>query len=91
MRTGSEHVLRLIAFGMGAIVIAMGAIELRRSLDEEAVDRPVLTSDNPLRTTLQHCRTLTPEALEADTECQAAWTENRRRFFGTDPDSEGVK
>ncbi len=91
MRTGPEHVLRFIAFGMGAIVIAMGAIELRRALDEEAVDRPVLTSDDPLRSALQHCRTLTREALVADTECQAAWAENRRRFFGTDPQSEGVK
>ncbi|MEM9812349.1 MAG: putative entry exclusion protein TrbK-alt [Pseudomonadota bacterium] len=83
--------MRLIAFGMAAIVIAMGAIELQRALEEETADRPAVVSDDPLRATLQRCRALTPEALQADTECQAAWAENRRRFFRADPDREGVE
>ena len=38
-------------------------------------------TDDPLRAELERCRTITPEELAADTACQAAWAENRRRFF----------
>ncbi|MEM7667392.1 MAG: putative entry exclusion protein TrbK-alt [Pseudomonadota bacterium] len=91
MRTGPENILRLIAFGMGAIVIAMAAIELRDALDEDAARGLTEVADDPLRITLRRCRTLTPERLETDNECQTAWAENRRRFFGTNPNREGVE
>ena len=84
MKLNAEATLKGIVIAMGAIAALMAAIELQRALEEErAVEPAAVVSDDPLRETLQRCRTLTPEALEADTECQAAWEENRRRFFGT--------
>ena len=92
MKLTAETTLKGIAIAMGAIAALMAAIELQRALEEERVRVPAtVVSDDPLRETLQRCRTLTPVALEADTECQAAWEENRRRFFGTstnDPETE---
>lgn len=84
MKLTAETTLKGIAITMGAIAALMMAMELQRALEEErAADPSAVVSDDPLRETLQRCRSLTPEALEADTECQAAWEENRRRFFGT--------
>ena len=84
MKLTAETTLKAIAIAMGAIAALMAAMELQRALeDERAAEPSTVVSDDPLRETLQSCRTLTPEALEADTECQAAWEENRRRFFGT--------
>ncbi|WP_227287752.1 putative entry exclusion protein TrbK-alt [Boseongicola sp. H5] len=92
MKLTAETTLKAIAIAMGAIAALMAAIELQRALEEERAAEPAaVVSDDPLRGTLQRCRTLTPEALDADTACQAAWEENRRRFFGTsinDPDTE---
>ena len=84
MKLSAETTLKGIAIAMGAIAALLAAMELQRALKEErAVEPPTVGSDDPLREVLQRCRSLTPEALEADTECQAAWEENRRRFFGT--------
>ena len=88
MKLTAETTLKGIAIALGAIAALMAAIELQRALEKErAVEPAAVVSDNPLRETLQGCRTLTPEAFEADTECQAAWEENRRRFFGTSTNS----
>ena len=57
----------------------------RESATERTADTP--PTDDPLRVELERCRTITPEALAADTACQAAWAENRRRFFA--PSSDG--
>lgn len=84
MKLTAETTLKAIAIALGAIAALIAAMELQRALEEERSAEPsAVVSDDPLRETLQGCRTLTPEALEADTECQAAWEENRRRFFGT--------
>lgn len=84
MKLTAETTLKAIAIALGAIAALLAAMELQRALEEErATESAAAVSDDPLRETLQRCRTLTPEALEADTECQAAWEENRRRFFGT--------
>lgn len=84
MKLTAETTLKAIAITSGAIAALMAAMELQRALEEERVSEPAaLVSDDPLRETLLRCRTLSPEALEADIECQAAWEENRRRFFGS--------
>ena len=92
MKLTAETTLKTIAIALGAIAALMAAMELQRALEEEGTAEPAaVVSDDPLRETLQRCRTLTPEALEVDTQCQAAWEENRRRFFGTstnDPETE---
>ena len=84
MKLTAETSLKGIAIALGAIAALMAAMELQRAFEEERAAEPAaVVSDDPLRATLQRCRALTPEALEADTECQAAWEESRRRFFGT--------
>ena len=63
------------------------AVQLdRESAPERSADTP--PTDDPLRvepsariSSLERCRTITPEDVATDTTCQAAWAENRRRFF----------
>lgn len=86
MKLTAETTLKGIAIAMGAIAALMAATELRRALEDQYADQPLAVLHDPLRKTLQRCRTLAPEALEVDAECQAAWAENRRRFFGGAPD-----
>ena len=90
MKLTAETTLKGIAITMGAIAALMAAIELRTALDEEAATAPAIVED-PLRAELRRCRTLTPKELETDTECQAAWAENRRRFFGAPSDNPDVE
>ncbi len=83
MKLTAETTLKGIAIAMGAGAALMVAIEFQTALEAERPERPAAEiSEDPLRATLQRCRTLTPEELETDTTCQAAWEENRRRFFG---------
>ena len=75
-----------------AAVIALIAAALATAVQfdrESAPERNVadLSAGDPLRAELERCRTIRPEALAADTACQAAWAENRRRFFA--PSSDG--
>ena len=88
MRTGPESILRLIAIAMGLGIVAMAGLEFQRALESEAADRPAAVVTDPDRKTLRRCRALAP--MTQDTECQAAWAENRRRFFGVDPDCDEV-
>ena len=92
MKLTAETTLTAIAIALCAIAALVAAMELQRALEEERSAEPsAAVSDDPLRETLQRCRSLAPEALETDTACQAAWEENRRRFFGTstnDPETE---
>ncbi|WP_227268109.1 putative entry exclusion protein TrbK-alt [Roseobacter weihaiensis] len=87
MKLSAETTLKGIAIAMGAIAALMVAVEFQTVLETQHAERPAaVVSDDTLRATLQLCRTLTPEELETDTTCQAAWEENRRRFFGLTPD-----
>lgn len=88
MRTGPEKVLKLVAIAMGGLVLLMAAIELQDAVMEERGAPVAATPDDPLRAELARCRTLTPEQIEADTACRAAWAENRRRFFDGAPPPE---
>lgn len=64
-----------------AIVLALtAAVQLDGKTPVEGEVAPAATND-PLRAALVRCRTITPEDLAVDTACQAAWAENRRRFF----------
>ena len=75
---------------MGAIAALTVAIEFQTALEAERAEAPAVVSDDPLRAALQRCRLLTQEELETDTTCQAAWEENRQRFFGlTSDDQDG--
>jgi len=89
MRAGPDTILRLIAIGMGGIAALMAAIELTDSVTPPTARPPATFEDDPLRAELMRCRTITPEDLATDAACQAAWAENRRRFFGPGGDTPG--
>ena len=67
-------VIALIAAALGAAAQLDG-----QTPPEHSGDAP--PAHNPLRAELVRCRTITPEEHAADTACQAAWAENRRRFL----------
>ncbi|MEL6997565.1 MAG: putative entry exclusion protein TrbK-alt [Pseudomonadota bacterium] len=90
MKLTAETTLKGLAITMGAVAALMAAIELRAALDEEATEAAAIV-ENPLRAELQRCRSLAPQDLETDTACQAAWVENRRRFFGASSDNPGAE
>jgi conjugative transfer region protein TrbK len=88
MKLTAETTLKSIAIVMGAGAALMAMLELQRALEEDTAAQPApVVAEDPLKRELRRCRTLTPEALEADTDCQDAWAENRRRFFGLSSDS----
>jgi len=87
MRSRPDRVLRLIAFAMGGLVLLMAAMELGKSVREDMGTTVMSAADDPLRAELTRCRDLTPDNLATDTACQAAWAENRRRFFGAPADA----
>lgn len=89
MRAGPDTILRLIAIGMGGIAALMAAIEFTNSATPPSSRAPATRDDDPLRAELMRCRTITPEDLATDAACQAAWAENRRRFFGPGGDTTG--
>ncbi|MEM8758861.1 MAG: putative entry exclusion protein TrbK-alt [Pseudomonadota bacterium] len=92
MKLNAETTLKAIAIALGAIATLMAVMELQRAFEDERLGEPsTVVSDDPLRVTLQRCRALTAEELEADTDCQAAWEENRRRFFGTSTDDQDTE
>ncbi|MEL7277806.1 MAG: putative entry exclusion protein TrbK-alt [Pseudomonadota bacterium] len=92
MKLTAETTLKGIAIALGAGAALMAMLELQRALEEDDAARPAaVVAEDPLKRKLQRCRTLTPEALEADTDCQAAWAENRRRFFGVSSDNQGTE
>ncbi|WP_299507620.1 putative entry exclusion protein TrbK-alt [uncultured Roseobacter sp.] len=92
MKLSAETTLKGIAIAMGAIAVLMVAVEFQTALEDERAERPeAVVSDDPLRATLQRCRTLAQEELETDTTCQAAWEENRRRFFGLTSDDQDAE
>lgn len=90
MRRSPDQILRLVAFGLGALAALFAAVELANTVTPETPSVPPVT-DDPLQAELSRCRTMTPEELETDTTCHAAWAEQRRRFLGLpgdDPEKE---
>ena len=73
------------AFGLVAIVTALVLAALRihrgESFTPSLPPAPSLSSD-PLARELARCRAIGLAAAD-DADCKAAWSENRRRFFGS--------
>ena len=86
MRSSAGQTLRFIAFGLGALAALFAAIELANNAAPEAPVEPSV-GDDPLQEELARCRTMTPEDLDTDTACRAAWAEHRRRFLGLPGDN----
>ena len=90
MRRSPDQIIRLVAIALGGLAALFAAVELANTVTPETPSVPPVTN-NPLQAELSRCRTLTPEKLETDTMCRAAWAEHRRRFLGlpsNDPEKE---
>jgi len=78
-------VARVAGFGLAAVAIVATAIHLGR---DQTVPRPartvVLPLADPLVREIKRCEAL-GMAAEQDARCEAAWAENRRRFFTYHP------
>ena len=84
------HDPQILLRAVAVIALIAAALATAVQLDREsALERSADTppTADPLRAELERCRTITPEDLATDTACQAAWAENRRRFFA--PTSDG--
>ena len=82
-------VARVAGFGLAAVAIVATAIHLGR---DQTVPRPartvVLPLADPLAREIKRCEAL-GMAAEQDARCEAAWAENRRRFFTYRPADSG--
>ena len=84
-------VTRAAVFTLVAVAIVATAIHLGR---DQAVPRPartvVLPLADPLVREMKRCEAL-GMAAEQDVRCEAAWAENRRRFFTYRPADSGSR
>lgn len=81
MRGSPDQFLRLAALGLGALAALFGAAELVSTATAERPSESAMR-ENSLHAELATCRTMTPEDLDTDTVCRAAWAEQRHRFLG---------
>ena len=80
--------------GMTLLLAAVAVLAVAGGLHRVPQKDPLpssLDTEDPVRQTLRRCRSLSPQELETDTACQAAWAENRRRFFGISPDAQDAE
>ena len=89
MALDTPRTLRLVAFGIGGLAALAAALELTRTV--LPTDTGHVVRDDALRSTLAHCRDLTPEDYASDTECRAAWEAARQRFFDLAPEPAGTE
>ena len=84
MRSGSSRIsaiARVAAYTAVAAVIGATVLTVRHNDRETpASARAPATGSDPLASELTRCRTIGMAAKD-DAACEAAWAENRRRFF----------
>jgi conjugative transfer region protein TrbK len=76
----------------GCVLVAATIIAAAVQFHRHSAPQPLPTSSvasrpDPLAAAMAHCQTL-GMAAENDAACQAAWAENRRRFFNDLPTQE---
>lgn len=72
---------RVAGFGLGTAAIVASAMNFdRQKVEPEWIAVRSAASVDPLAAELARCRAL-GMAAQNDASCQAAWAENRRRFF----------
>jgi conjugative transfer region protein TrbK len=79
-------IARVLGFAFAAIVIVAAALHFRTPparIDPRAAD---VTTPAPLAEELRRCQLIANQAKD-DPACEAAWAENRRRFFTYAPAS----
>lgn len=74
-------IARALGFGLVAIAIVAATLHFREapSHPRDQTASPAAASD-PLSGEMKRCQRLASEAKD-DAACEAAWAENRRRFF----------
>ena len=78
------HDPQILLRAVAVIALITAALATAVQLDRETAPKSSVntpSTDDPLRAELERCRTIALEDLATDTACQAAWAENRRRFF----------
>ena len=78
-------IARAAGYAAVAAVIVAAVMHVRWHVSDSAAETSVpATADNPLAAELARCRSI-GMAAQDDRSCEAAWAENRRRFFGGRP------
>ena len=84
MRSASSRfraIARAAAYAAVAAVIGATVLTVHHNdMDVPASARAPATGSDPLASELAHCQTIGMAARD-DAACEAAWAENRRRFF----------
>ena len=71
---------------LAAVIVATALHVHWYSSDSSAQTKASESGGNPLAADLARCRSI-GAAAQDDSSCEAAWAENRRRFFGGRPAS----
>ena len=84
MRARLRHlpaIARATAFAVIAIAMIAAALHFHAQSSRAGIQRTkVATGADPLAAELRRCELITEEAKD-DRACEAAWAQNRRRFF----------
>jgi len=81
-------VARTLGFALVAVALVATALHFR-AFPARIVEPPfadISLTPDPLAAELKHCQLIAGEAKD-DPACEAAWAENRRRFFTYAPPS----
>lgn len=80
-------IARAVGFALVAIAMIAAALHFRAVSSRIGVQRPNPSAMNdPLAAELKRCQLIAEQAKD-DPGCEAAWAENRRRFFTYAPAS----
>jgi conjugative transfer region protein TrbK len=90
MRTWLPHlpaIARAVGFALVAIAMIATALHFRAVSSRSSAQPPApATASDPLAAELKRCQLIAEQAKD-DPACEAAWAENRRRFFTYAPAS----
>jgi conjugative transfer region protein TrbK len=80
-------IARSVGFALVAIAMVAAALHFRATSSRIGVQAPKpSTTDDPLAAELKRCQLIAEQAKD-NPGCEAAWAENRRRFFTYAPAS----
>jgi conjugative transfer region protein TrbK len=69
---------------MGLVVLSVAACAVQLRPDQDSQPSPIASEENhPLAPKLESCLTVTPDQTATFEYCRRVWSENRRRFFGS--------
>lgn len=84
-KTMLDRLPTMAAMALVVLIVAACAIRLRDDENQNTSARSLDQASDPLAAKLKECRSVTSEQKDALSECQKAWAEKRRQFFGLTP------